>query len=163
MTDTLETAVDNVIDRLLLLEPLAYSPATYATMRWIEIRGDTPYWVNRIASLTVSGSESVPEYLLVVQMRLILSYQQAVMVENDIDGNPQVKAWAAVPRVIRYFEDNRALDKAGSTALTHIDAARVTIACPRGLDLQVLPLSREILLSVDFELTVPLFVGELET
>lgn len=162
MTDKLVTVVDNVIDRLLLLQATLPAANTYATMRWIKIQQDTPYWTNRIAALTVTGMEDLPSYDLTVQMRLICSYQSGIMREDDIDGNAQVKAWAYIPQVIRAFENNRGLALAGQTALTHIQEALVTISCPRGLDLQVLPLSREILLSVDFELRLPLQVGGLE-
>ena len=163
MTDKLVTVVDNIMDRLLLLEATLPAASTYATSRWIELRQNTPYWVNRIAALNGGGgSEDLPWYDLTVQMRLIVSYEAGVMHENGINSNVQVSAWAYIPQVVRYFENNRGLDLAGSTTLTHIDVARVTITCRRGLDLQVLPLSREILLSIDFELTLPLQVGRSE-
>jgi hypothetical protein len=91
MTDKLATVVGNVLTRVLLLEPLAVTDATYATKRWIELRQDTPYWVNRIAALNgSSGSEFLPWYDLTIQMRLILSYQAGVMREDNIDGSAPV-------------------------------------------------------------------------
>ncbi|RPI91531.1 MAG: hypothetical protein EHM39_14480 [Chloroflexi bacterium] len=162
MTDKLETVVDNVLTRLLLLEPLACTDASYATKRWIEIRQDAPYWVNRIASLADRGPEDLPTYDLGIDMRLILAFQSGVVREDNIDGNPQVKAWAYAPRVVRYFRKNQALALAGQAALTHIDIPNVRITLPRGLDLQVLPLSREIMLAIDFNLIVPLQVGDQE-
>lgn len=167
MTDILTVVVGNLFDRVVALEPLAVPDAPYASKRWVDYHADVPYWCNRLAALNVNGSESLPTYELMIQMRLILTYQSGVVREDDLDGNAQVKAWGYVPEVIRYFETHRdltplVLDEEGDPVysdLTYIDAARVRIACNRGLDLQVMPLTRSIYLSVDFELTVPLRIG----
>lgn len=163
MTDKLVTVVGNIIDRVLLLEPRAVTDASYASKRWVDFHSDVPYWCNRLANISAPrGPEDLPEYDVTIQMRLVLTHQAGVVREDDIDGNAQVKAWVYIPAVLRYFEDNRSLSLTGSADLTHIDASRVRIACPQGLDLQVMPLTRSIFLSVDFELTVPITVGSEE-
>lgn len=167
MTDKLATVVGNIITRVCALEPRAVPDASYASQRWVDYHADVPYWCNRLAALNVIGSESLPTYELVIQMRLVLTYQAGVVREDDLDGNAQLKAWGYVPEVLRYFENHRdltplVLDDEGDPVysdLTYIDAARVRIACNRGLDLQVMPLTRSIYLSVDFDLTVPLRIG----
>lgn len=171
MTDKLQTVVGNVITRVVALEPLAVTAAPYATKRWVEFRQDVPYWCNRLAGISrASGPEDLPEYILTIQMRLILTYQAGVVREDNLDGNAQAKAWEYIPQALRYFEQHRdlsprLLDKDGKLIyprLTHIDPSGVRISCPRGMDLQVLPLTRSIYLSVDFELTVPIMVGNEE-
>jgi len=167
MTDQLATVVGNILTRVRALESLAVPDASYASKQWVDFHPDVPYWCNRLAALNVSGSESLPTYELVIQMRLVLTYQAGVTREDNIDGNAQVKAWGYVPEVIRYFENHRdltprVLDDEGDPVyadLTYIDAGRVRIACNRGLDLQVMPLTRSIYLSVDFDLTIPLRIG----
>lgn len=171
MTDKLQTVVGTVIDRVVALEPLAVPAAAYATKRWVEFRQDVPYWCNRVAGISrAEGPEDLPEYVLTIQMRLILTYQAGVVREDNIDGNAQVKAWEYIPAAVRYFEQHRDLtplvldeeEEPLFTRLTHIDPSRVHISCPRGMDLQVLPLTRSIYLSADFELTVPIMVGNEE-
>ena len=171
MTDQLATVVSNLLTRVIALEPLAVTDASYASKRWVDFHSDVPYWCNRLASISAPrGPEDLPEYDVTIQMRLVLTYQAGVVREDALDGNAQEKAWTYIPTVLRYFEDNRDLtplvldedEKPLFSQLTHIDASRVRIACPRGLDLQVMPLTRSIFLSVDFELTVPVTVGSEE-
>lgn len=163
MTDTLVSVVDSIITRLLVLQPLAVTDTKLATKRWVYLSQDTPYWVNRVGAIRPpSGAETFPTYELFVQMRLILSYEAGIMREDNVDGNAQEQAWEYIPQVVRYFELNRDLSPTGYDALTHINVAEVRIDNPRGLDLQVLPMSREILLSTDFELTIPIRVGNSE-
>jgi hypothetical protein len=160
MTDTLQTVVGNIITRLLLLEPLAVPDASFATKRWVYFNQGAPYWTNRIAALLApSGPEQLPEYTLVVQMRLVLSYESNIVREDAVSGNAQEKAWEYIPAALRYFEINRDLSPSGYAQLTHIVSPRVSITNTRGLDLQVLPMSRDILLATDFELTIPIRVG----
>jgi len=163
MTDKLSSIVGSIITRLLILEPLAVPDASYATKRWVYFSQDVPYWTNRIAGLLApSGSETLPEYTLVVQMRLVLVHAVGVTREDNVDGNAQEKAWDYIPAALRYFEINRDLAPSSYAALTHIVPARVSITNTRGLDEQVLPLSREIYLSTDFQLTIPIKVGNEE-
>jgi len=171
MTDKLVTVVGNLFDRVVALEPLAVTDALYASKRWVDFHSDVPYWCNRLASIGAPrGPEMLPTYDVTVQMRLVLTYQAGVMREDNLDGNAQIKAVSYIPAVLRYFEAHRDLSAPGVDdegtplypPLSHIDAAGVRIACPRGLDLQVMPLSRSIFLSVDFELTVPVTVGNEE-
>lgn len=171
MADKLAEVVGNVITRVVALQPLAVPAATYATKRWVEFRQDVPYWCNRIAGIArPAGPEDLPEYQVSIQMRLILTYQAGVVREDNLDGNAQEKAWGYIPAALRYFERHRdltplVLDGEGAslfTRLTHVQSAGVRISCPRGMELQVLPLTRSIYLSADFELTVPIMVGNQE-
>lgn len=169
MSDQLATVVGDLMTRVVALEPLAY-PTSTARNLWIYWSQATPYWCNRVARVTVDGPEDLPTYTVAIQMRLVLSHQQGISREDGVATNPQVAAVSAIPSVLRYFERHRDLappgvDDEGDAlypALTHLDGALTRIACARGLDLAVLPLSREIVLVTDFELTVPITVGQEE-
>jgi hypothetical protein len=161
MTDALQTAVEAIRDRILIMQPLAVTDATYATKRWIEFRQDTPYWCNKVGgSSAPSGSDFYPTYPLNVTMRLILAYHQNVTREDDIDGNAQEKSWGYIATTLRYFEKYHLLNPPGYADTLAIDPTGCVITCPIGLDLKVLPLSKSIYLCVDFNLEVPVTVGD---
>ena len=161
MTDALQTAVEAIRDRILIMQPLAVTDATYATSRWVEFRQNPPYWCNKIAGISrTSGPNSYPTYNISITMRLILAYHQEITREDDIDGNSQVKSWGYIASTLRYFEKYNLLNPSGYSTNLAVDVAGCTITCPIGLDLKVLPLSKSIYLCVDFNLDVPVNVGD---
>ena len=161
MADKLATVVGNTFTRVQLMQPLAL-PGSISHNKWVVWSQTTPYWCNRIARLTEDGEQDTPTYTLTIQMRLILSFQQNITREDGVATNPQVGAWSTIPTVTRYFAKYRTLKPPGMAALTHFSSGGVMIACTRGLDLQRLPISGDIVLSTDFELTVPFVVGQEE-
>ncbi len=163
MTDTLVTAIDNTITRLLIMEPLAVTAATYATKRWVEFVQNPPFWCNRIGGIAVSGPEDLPEYEVTFVLRLILDFQSGITRLDDVDGNAQVNAWTYIASTIRYFEKYRMLNTASLASLAWVAPQGSRISCPVGLDLKIAPLTPTVYLAVDFNLVVPYQIGASET
>lgn len=159
MSDTLKTVALNVLERVLVMELLAVPDATAAFKRWIEFQQQPPFWVNRPGPVpSPSGADKMPTYELSPTMRLVLAYHHDVIREDEVDGNIQERAWDYQADVMAYFERYRRLDPPGHAPVAHLGHAPVTIDCPIGLDLKMLPLSRSVYLAMDFELVVPVTV-----
>lgn len=164
MTDTLYTAVDNTITRLLLMEPLAVTAATYATKRWIEFVQNPPYWCNKIGNVSApSGPELLPEYEITFNLRLMLDHKEGITRTDNIDANAQEASYGYIASTLRYFEQHRMLDTASLAALSWVAPVGSRISCPVGVDLRVLPLTSTVYLCIDFNLVVPFQVGASET
>jgi len=164
VTDTLVTAIGNVTTRLLLMEPLAVSAATYATKRWVEFVQNPPYWCNRVGGASApTGPESLPTFEVTFIMRLILDFKENITRLDDVDGNAQENAWGYIASTLRYFERYRMLDTSTLAALAWVAPQGTRISCPVGLDLKIAPLTPTVYLAVDFNLVVPLLVGAEET
>ncbi len=161
MTDAMQTAVEAIRDRVLIMQPLAVPDAAFATMRWVEFRQTPPYWCNKISGAgAAESSDAFPVYPLNITMRLILAYHQKLQREDDIDGNIQEKAWGYIASTLRYFERYRLLNPPGYADNLRLSPDGCTITCPIGLDLKQLPLSQSIYLCVDFNLAVPVDIGD---
>jgi hypothetical protein len=159
MTDALVTAVDAVITRVLIMEALAVTDSVSESRRWVEFNQDWPYWVNRPGGLAgPTGPEDMPEYELTIIMRLVLAYHASAHREDEVSGNVQDKAWEYEASVMRYFELNNLLNPSGYDPINWV--GRCSITCPIGLDLKILPLARDIFLAIDFNLTVPITIGQ---
>lgn len=159
MTDTLETIASNVLERVLVMELLAVPDATAALSQWINFEPQPPFWLNRPGPVpSPSGADKMPTYELSLIMRLALAYHHDVIREDDIDGNVQERAWGYQVAVMAFFERYSRLDPPGHTPVAHLGREPVTIDCPIGLDLKMLPLSRSVYLAMDFELVVPVTV-----
>lgn len=152
MTSTLETAVGNVITRVLLMERAAVSASTAASKHWYHIEQFVPYWTNRPTGL-VSPAESVWE--LSIAMRLIVA---DISQANIGTTPPQAAVWGYIPAVIDYFMERPQLDMTGQTAISYLDPRGLTISCPRGMDVFDLPALNFTAFYVDFDLMVPLVI-----
>ncbi|MCC7569563.1 MAG: hypothetical protein KO463_08130 [Candidatus Methanofastidiosa archaeon] len=156
----LTTVADAVLERVLAMELLAVPDAAYASRRWVYFHQTVPFWVNRPGPVpSPSGSDKMPTYELSHVMRLVLGYHhEALRTDNEIDGNAQERAWTYQAAVMGYFERYSRLDPPGQAPVAHLGREPVTIECPIGLDLKVLPLSRSVYIAMDFELVVPVTV-----
>ncbi|MFA7386082.1 MAG: hypothetical protein WCZ87_00320 [Thiohalobacteraceae bacterium] len=160
MADTLVTAVDAVVERLLDMERLAVPEATGAYPRWYEV-GEPPYWLNVPLALgTPTGPEDVTRYELVAGMRLVLGNAVDVAHDAEAVANVQNKAWTWLPQVMRYFQTHRRMNPPGLPGLRFLAPEGVTIRQMRQPDLNQLRLPvASILYALDFELTIPFEVG----
>lgn len=152
MTSTLETAVSNVITRVLLMERAAVSASVAASKHWYHREQFVPFWTNRPTGL-VSPADNVWE--LSIAMRLIVA---DISQTNIGTIPPQDAVWGYIPAVIDYFMERPQLDMTGQTAISYIDPRGLTISCPGGMDVFDIPYLNMTTFYVDFALMVPLLI-----
>jgi hypothetical protein len=154
MTHLLQTAVDGIIARLVLMEPLAVAAVytgTTATDQWLVTNATFPCWVNKSRGLRRVGDQ---KWVLSVTARLWLAH--IAQATYGSSTSPQANSFLAEAAVLGYFEDHWGLDVTGQTAVSYLAAERITITSPRGLDYvnAVQPAMEG--LFIDFEIDVPI-------
>jgi hypothetical protein len=153
MTHDLQTAVDGIVARLILMEPLAVAPiqaSVPATDQWIVTTTVVPYWANKSRGLRKVGDR---KWTLSVTARLWLAHlPQATYGDST---SPQANSFLYEAAVLGYFEDHRDLAVTGQANL-HYLGEPLTITSPRGLDYvnAVQPIMEG--LFIDFELDIPI-------
>jgi len=156
------TAVDAVIDRLVVLEPLslaqAYSGTVGAYKQWLYNSPSFPYWTNRVRSVREESAQHQTQ--LNALARLNLAHTAGA--NRIMDGTEDVQelAWQFVPEVIAYFAAIRTtLAPAGYAAIANIGRPHgVGVTCPAGLDYALNPYTGAEALYIDFEITVPISI-----
>lgn len=151
----LTTAVNTMIDRVVVLEPLSIAQVTagtFATKEYIFLSQTFPYWTNR--PIRLLHAQRRDQYTLGLNMRLNLSHISSATVGTN---TPQELAWQYIPEVLTYFEAVRtSLAPSGYAEINYIDSAGLTITCPRGLDYFNNPyVGKMEALYIEFEMTIP--------
>lgn len=153
MTHALQTAIDAIVARLLILEPLSIAglnAGTVAVDQWVYVSQTRPYWTNKISGLE---RESDSKWRLRATARLWLVHTSQELVGGT--ASPQANSFLYAAAVMGYFDDCRStLRPAGQTALTYLGTGDVTISCPRGLDF-IPPGFGVSGLAIDFDLSIP--------
>lgn len=152
--DTLTTAINAMIDRIVTLEPLSIAEVTagtFATKQWRYINAELPYWVNRPGALALTKRRDI--WTQNLTSSLIIAH---IAVGTVGTNTPQELAWQYIPEVLRYFTAIRTtLAPSGFVELDYIAPEGLIITCPRGLDSLFLPQTRFETLYIDFEFIVP--------
>jgi hypothetical protein len=155
---TLETTVEAIIDRVLLMEVAALSGQTPAivgaTKHWYYVPQAYPYWTNRPAALR--EEEPQHKWRLDIQARLWLAHISQVNTGTPV----QTGAWSFIPAVLAYFREHRQLDYTGQAEITYLDAPGASIENLTGLETGALPLVPGTFLFTDFTIQIPILIYE---
>jgi hypothetical protein len=149
---TLTTAVDNLIDRIVTLQPLSIAeitPSTPSSKQWVFRHASAPAWNNRPSGL--ANIDRRDRWQLSIVSRLTLTHIAGATVGAD---TPQELMWQYLPETLVYFDAIRlTLAPAGYAEIDYIDVPGLTIASPRGVELQVTPAYEA--LFIEFNIVVP--------
>lgn len=158
MTSALETTVEAVIARVLLLEPAALAgqtpPVQGATKHWYYLPQVFPYWTNRPVSLRETEPQN--HWSLTIQARLWLAHISQVNTGAPV----QTGVWSFIPAVLAYFRTHRQLDYTAVADIANLAPPGSTIENLNGLEVGVLPLAAGEFLYTDFTIQVPLLISD---
>jgi len=159
MSYTLETTVEAIITRLLLLEQAGIadqSPAPVgATKHWYYFPQSFPYWTNRPAG--IRHNEPQHKWRVDIQARLWLAHKsQANAQANEI----QTDVWSYIPAFLAYMQDHRQLNLTGQANINYLDAPGATTDNLVGLETGIMPLVTGEWLFTDFTIQVPILIYE---
>lgn len=154
----LAQTVDNVIDRIVALQPLAIAEVTAntdATKQWDYRNDSVPFWVNRPGTLVRRVKGDI--WIQNITSRLYIAHIGVRTVVDSVNGQtPQDNAWLYIPETLQYFTAIRtSLAPSGFAEVENIAPEGLTIACPRGLDTAFIPQVNFEALYIDFEFIVP--------
>lgn len=157
MTYTIETTVEAIIDRLLLMEVAALVGQTPesqgATKHWYFFPQVYPYWTNKPSGLI--PTEYANKHNLIITARLWLAHTS----QTNAGATPlQTQVWSYIPAVIGYFQDHRQMDMTGQANINYLDAPGLTIENSAGLEVFFNPLVNAEFLCTDFQITIPLLI-----
>jgi hypothetical protein len=154
-------AVDGILDRLVVLEPIALPATRDAVKYFFHSQSTWPYWVHRLEGLTPGATQHddrVSRFELRLLLRLVYGHLTA-----DWQGGIEQGAVVDAADIVAFFVRNKRLAIEESTDVTlrkaprwlHPDGVTITAGA-----LGVYPLSDSLHhIGVEFRLTVPITVS----
>jgi hypothetical protein len=152
--DALTVAVNALVARILILEPLSIAQITANSTAedmwlWQDV---PPYWTNRPTGLRELSRDGKWQLSLVAQLVISNVYGSNAAGETT----PQENAFQYIPECLRYFQAIRSDLAVGAYAeLTLIAPEGLTIACERGLNYGLNPVTGANMLYIEFQFTIP--------
>ena len=150
----LTTAVNNLVTRVITLQPLAIAqvtPNTVSKKMWYWNSPTAPFWGNRPGGLR--HLQRRDQWELTIVSRLWLSSMDGSTIGTT---PPQELSFQYITETLSYFEAVRTtLAPTGYAEIAYLDSAGITITCQRGEDFAMNPgVSRDDVY-IEFVLTAP--------
>ncbi len=150
----LTTAVDNLITRVVALQPLSIAQVTAGTVSdkmWYWNSPSAPFWGNRSGGLRHINRGD--EWELTIVSRLWLATFAASQVGSP---SPQELSWQYIPETLTYFQAIRtSLAPTGFAEIDYIGRQGITITCQRGEDFGINPGANRDDVFIEFIMIVP--------
>lgn len=150
----LTTAVNNLITRVVALQPLSIAEitsGTFSSKMWYWNSPSAPFWGNRPGG--VRHLTRGDEWELTIVSRLWLATMDGSTVGTT---PPQELAWQYISETLTYFEAIRtSLAPSGYAEIDYIARQGLTITCQRGEDFGVNPGANRDDVFIEFIMIVP--------
>jgi hypothetical protein len=155
----LAQTVDDVIDRIVELQPLAIAevtPNTDATKQWHYRNDSLPYWSNRPGPLVLRQKGKI--WLQNIVSWLYVAHVDVRNVRDSVNSQtPQDNAWLYQAETLQYFTNIRTtLAPDGYAEVANLAPEGLTITTPRGLDFAYNPQVNFEALYIEFQFIVPI-------